>query len=96
MKNGLDAMPLFFLDDLLRDQILLANPYLFTCELEFPKKELQNKYVQMFKKAVSKFAFQNKKNYIPFNSFTYESSCWRTIAIILRLKSANVQGCGGF
>ena len=34
------------------------------------------------KKAVSKFGFQDKKNYIPFNSLTYESSCWRTIAII--------------
>ena len=75
MKSGLDAMPLFPLDDLLRDQMLLANQYLFTCELQFPKKELQNKYVQMFKKAVSKFAFQNKKNYIRFNSLTYESSC---------------------
>ena len=96
MKSGLDAMPLFFLDDLLRDRIILANPYLFTCELEFPKKEIQNKYVQMFKKSVSKFAFQNKKNYIPFKSLTYESSCWRTIAIILQLRSARVQGCGGF
>ena len=31
----------------LNDLMLLANPYLFTCELEFPKKEIQNKYVQM-------------------------------------------------